>query len=416
MARDLKQKGLWELFIEIELPLIGVLVEMERAGVKVDREKLDTLSSEYEKRLATLEDELYRQAGEVFNPRSPKDLSRILFEKLRLPTIRKTATGFSTDAAVLEELALSHPLPATLLEHRNLSKLKSSFIDALPKLVSPKDGRIHTTFNQTVAATGRLSSSNPNLQNIPVRGAEGRRIREAFVAEPGYVLLSSDYSQIELRILAHMSKDRALAEIFASGRDIHAETASRLFDVGPFGVTTEMRRQAKTVNFGILYGISPFGLARQLGVDRDTASKMIRTYFERFPGVRAFLDSLIDSARQTGESRTLFGRLRLVPELGSRNRGEREAGERLAVNSPLQGTAADLIKRAMLAARDGFRQEKIDGRLTLQVHDELVFEVRAAEVERAKELVRTAMEGAAQFDVPLKVDIGYGSDWYAAHG
>lgn len=415
LGAELEGRGLLALFRDIEMPLVGILADMERAGVLVDREQLDALSSEYEKRIATLEDELFRQAGETFNPRSPKDLSRILFEVLKLPALKKTATGYSTDASVLEELALSHDLPATLLQHRNLTKLKSSFIDALPKLVSPADGRIHASFHQTVAATGRLSSSNPNLQNIPIRGAEGRRIREAFIAAPGYLLVSADYSQIEFRILAHLSGDKSLREMFMSGRDIHAETASRLFDVGPFGVTDEMRRQAKTVNFGILYGMSAFGLARQLGLTRDAASRMIKTYFARFPGVRAFLDGLIDQARTTGETRTLYGRLRPMPELASRNRAEREAGERLAVNSPIQGTAADVIKRAMIDAVAAARRAGIDGRLVLQVHDELVFEVRADQSERARDLIVAAMEGAARLAVPLKAEAGVGPNWHTAH-
>jgi DNA polymerase-1 len=389
---------------------------MEKAGVKVDRDKLALLSEEYAVRLEELERRMFDLAEGEFNPRSPKNLAEILFDKLKLPVIRKTATGRSTDAAVLEELSLSHPLPAVVLEHRSFSKLKNSFIDTLPKLVDPADGRIHADFNQTITATGRLSSANPNLQNIPVRGDQGRRIREAFVAEPGFKLVSADYSQIELRVMAHMSNDKVLLELFASGRDIHSETASRLFNIGPLGVNSEMRRQAKTVNFGILYGISPFGLARQLGVDRAQAKQMIETYFASFPGVRHYIDQLIKDVHDTGVCRTLFGRIRQIPDINASNRQRREAAERLAVNTPIQGSAADLIKRAMLDALEAARREKIEGRLILQVHDELIFEVREDQAELARDLICEAMRNAAKLNVELKAESGIGSDWYSAHG
>lgn len=416
MRTELMEKGLWPLFAEIEMPLVATLQRMEAAGVKVDRERLAGLSGEYEKRIADLEEKMFTLVGERFNPRSTKDTARILFEKLKLPVVRKTATGASTDAAVLEELALSHPLPELLLDHRGLTKLKSSFIDSLPLLVDERDGRIHTVFNQTVAATGRLSSTNPNLQNIPVRGEEGKRIRQAFVAEPGFALISADYSQIELRILAHLSDDPTLCRMFATGRDIHAETAALLFDVGPLGVTSDMRRQAKVVNFGILYGMSPFGLARRLGMDVKAAGRMIDTYFARFPGVRGFLAKLLEEARATGVAKTLYGRTRPIPELDSRNKNEREAAERLAINTPIQGTAADIMKIAMLNAERDMKAARIDGRMILQVHDELVVEVREEETQKAVEVVVKAMERAAELSAPLKAQAGWGRDWLAAHG
>lgn len=416
LSAELDEKGLAPLFREMELPLVATLQRMEAAGVKVDREKLSELSGEYEGRIKTLEGRMFEMVGREFNPRSTRELSTILFTELKLPVLRKIATGASTDAAVLEELALSHPLPELLLQHRGLTKLKSGFIDALPLLVNEGDGRIHTVFNQTIAATGRLSSTNPNLQNIPVRGDEGKRIRQAFVAEEGYVLVSADYSQIELRVLAHMSKDPALIRMFASGRDIHAETASVLFDVGPLGVTGDMRRQAKVVNFGILYGMSPFGLARRLGMDLKTAGRMIDTYFARFPGVRGFMEKLLNEARETGYARTLYGRLRPIRELGSRNKNEREGAERTAINTPIQGTAADIMKVAMLKTEKALAAEKLDARMILQVHDELVVEVREEEVERCVKTVTAAMEGAAELVAPLKAESGWGRDWLAAHG
>ncbi len=415
LRAELDRAGLLGLYQEIENPLIPVLADMEFRGIRVDAERLERLGREYAQRLERLEEAIFEAAGERFNPNSPKQLSRILFEKLKLPVVKKTATGFSTDASVLEELSVLHPLPRLLLEHRSLAKLKSSFIDVLPGLVNPRTGRIHARFHQTVTATGRLSSSNPNLQNVPVRGEEGRRIREAFVAEPGYRLVSADYSQVELRILAHLSGDPALREIFRTGRDVHTETASRLFGVPADRVEPRMRREAKTVNFGILYGMSPFGLARQLGIRQEAARRMIEAYFAQFPGVRAYLDGLIQKARECGYTETLFGRRRPIPEIRSKNRAQREFGERLAVNTPIQGTAADLIKRAMVRAVSALRSAGLDAHLVLQVHDELLVEVAAGQVERCKELVRQAMEGAAELDVPLVVDVGDGANWYEAH-
>ena len=415
LRSELEKAGLLTLYQEIENPLIPVLADMEFRGIRVDAERLEALGREYAQRLERLEEAIFEAAGERFNPNSPKQLSRILFGKLKLPVVKKTATGFSTDASVLEELSLLHPLPRLLLEHRSLAKLKNSFIDVLPRLVNPRTGRIHARFHQTVTATGRLSSSNPNLQNVPVRGEEGRRIREAFVAEAGYRLVSADYSQVELRILAHLSGDPALREIFRTGRDVHTETASRLFGVPPDKVEPRMRREAKTVNFGILYGMSPFGLARQLGIRQEAARRMIEAYFAQFPGVRAYLDSLIQKARECGYTETLFGRRRPIPEIRSKNRAQREFGERLAVNTPIQGTAADLIKRAMVRAVNAMGAAGLDAHLVLQVHDELLVEVAEGQVEQCKSLLKEAMEGAAELDVPLVVDVGDGANWYEAH-
>lgn len=412
---ELRQNGMWALYRDLENPLIPVLAGMEGAGVRVDSAVLGGLSREYGGRLSALEAEMFAEAGETFSPQSPKQLARILFEKLKLPSGRKTATGYSTDAAVLEELALLHPLPAQLLAHRSLAKLKGTFIDVLPRLVDLTTGRIHARFHQTVAATGRLSSSDPNLQNIPVKGDEGRRIRQAFVAADGYALVSSDYSQVELRVLAHLSGDPALLSVFQAGRDIHAETASRVFGVPLDEVDGRMRREAKTVNFGILYGISPFGLARQLGIGREAAQRMIDAYFRQFPGVRAFLEGLVESARTRGYAETLFGRRRPIPEVSSRNRVQREFGERMAVNTPIQGTAADLIKRAMIGCVEALNRAKCDARLILQVHDELVFEVARGQVDEVVPLVTAAMEGAAELSVPLSVEAGWGLNWYDAH-
>ncbi len=415
LLEELRGAGLWDLYREIENPLIPILSDMELRGVRVDVEALRALGREYARRLEDLEERIYEIAGERFNPQSPKQLGRILFDKLKLPVVKRTATGYSTDASVLEELSLVHPLPRLILEHRSLAKLKSSFIDVLPELVDPCTGRIHARFHQTVTATGRLSSSNPNLQNVPVRGEEGRRIREAFVAEPGYLLLSADYSQVELRILAHLSEDPALVEVFRAGRDVHTETAARIFGVPPERVEPRMRREAKTVNFGILYGMSPFGLARQLGIRQEAARRMIDAYFAQFPRVREFLDGQIERARRLGYAETLFGRRRPIPEIRSRNRAQREFGERMALNTPIQGTAADLIKQAMIRTHRAVGEAGLGAHLILQVHDELVLEVPEARVDPCREVVREAMEGAAELRVPLVVDVGVGRNWYEAH-
>ncbi len=412
---ELEAAGLGSLYRDVENPLIPVLSDMELRGVMVDSAALRRLGEEYGRRLENLEARLFEAAGEEFNPNSPKQLGRILFEKHKLPVVRRTATGYSTDASVLEELSLDHPLPALVLEHRSLAKLKGSFIDVLPALADPATGRIHARFHQTVTATGRLSSSGPNLQNVPVKGEEGRRIREAFVAREGCRLLSADYSQVELRILAHFCEDPGLTQVFREGRDVHAETASRIFGVPVPEVDGRMRREAKTVNFGILYGMSAFGLARQLGIGREASQRMIDAYFRQFPRVREYLASLVDDARSRGYAETLLGRRRPIPELSSRNRAQREFGERMAVNTPIQGTAADLIKRAMISLHRELKERDLDACLILQVHDELVLEVGAGQTAAVRAVVVGEMERAADLRVPLVVEAGEGPNWYEAH-
>ncbi|MFV1977691.1 MAG: DNA polymerase, partial [Candidatus Scalindua sp.] len=345
---EIKKEGLAKLFYDIEMPLIEVLADMEIAGIKIDLPLMNALSKELERGLTSLEKRIYFIAGEEFNINSPKQLQEILFEKLRLRTIKKTKTGFSTNVDVLQQLALEHELPAEILEYRTLSKLKNTYVDALPKIVNPETGRLHTSFNQTITATGRLSSSEPNLQNIPIRGEWGKRIRETFIAEDGNLLLSSDYSQIELRILAHLSQDKELIDVFKSDGDIHTRTASELFGVPIDNVTAEMRRRAKTVNFGIVYGISPYGLSRELGIAPEEAKYYIATYFKRHSGVKDYIETLIKEATETGYVSTLLHRKRSIPELKSTNKNTLQLGERLAINTPIQGSAADIIKISML--------------------------------------------------------------------
>jgi DNA polymerase-1 len=351
----------------------------------------------------------------VFNAASNKQLSDVLFKTLKLPVLRRTKTGPSTDQDVLEKLAEHHPLPASVLELRQLSKLKGTYLDTLPTLIDARDGRIHTTFNQSTAATGRLSSSDPNLQNIPMRTDLGRQIRAAFVASPGMMLVSADYNQIELRILAHVSRDPTLVEAFSRGLDIHTQTAVEVFGVAPDGVTHEMRRVAKAINFGIAYGLSAFGLAQRLELPGSEAQSIIDRYFERYQGVRSWLDATIDHARREGYVATMFGRRRFLPDIHSRNPAARQAAERMAVNAPIQGAAADLIKRAMLQA-DAFLQKTIpDARMILQVHDELVFEAPEGEAAHVADLARRTMSEAGQLDVPLLVTVGISGDWAGAH-
>jgi DNA polymerase-1 len=411
----IEKENLSRLFYEIEVPLIEVLADMEMAGVKIDLSLMDSFSQEMARELASIEQRIYFLAGEEFNINSPKQLQEILFEKLGLRTIKKTKTGYSTNIDVLEQLALEHELPKEIIEYRALSKLKSTYVDALPKLVNPNTGRLHTSFNQTITATGRLSSSDPNLQNIPIRGEWGQRIREAFIAENGNLLLSSDYSQIELRILAHMSQDEKLIEIFKKDGDIHTGTACELFGVTPDEVTAEMRRRAKTVNFGIIYGISPYGLSQQLGVAPEEAKYYIDTYFARHKGVKNYIDNLIQEATDRGYVTTILNRKRPIPELKSTNKNTRQLGERLAVNSPIQGSAADIIKIAMLNIWKKLKKEKLKTKMLLQVHDELLFEVPEDEKETIERLAREEMEKAVELSVPLKVDIGIGKNWAEAH-
>jgi DNA polymerase-1 len=411
----LRDEGLEDLFHNIEMPLIEVLAEMEMAGVKIDIGLMRRLSDELQREISAVEERIYFIAGERFNINSPKQLQEILFDKLGLRTLKRTKTGYSTDVDVLEELRFEHELPGEILEHRTLSKLKNTYVDALPRLVNPKTGRLHTSFNQTVTATGRLSSSEPNLQNIPVRGRWGMRIREAFVAEEGHVLLSADYSQIELRILAHLSKDEGLRRIFNEDGDIHTMTASEIFGVPEGGVDAEMRRRAKTVNFGIVYGISPYGLGKELQIGTDEARQYIDTYFARHQGVKRYIDEQIRLATERGYVTTIFRRKRPIPELRSRNKTTRQLGERLAMNTPIQGSAADIIKIAMINIHRRLRDEGLRTRMLLQVHDELLFEVPVEELDRAKRLIKEEMEGAVSLSVPLRVDIGTGRNWAEAH-
>ncbi|MBW2244134.1 MAG: DNA polymerase I [Deltaproteobacteria bacterium] len=403
------------LFEDVELPLTAVLSEMERAGVRIDEAKLAELSEEYESELSRIQGRIYELAGEEFTIASPKQLQVILFDKLKLPPIKKTKTGFSTDEGVLEQLASQHDLPAEILAYRRLAKLKSTYVDALPPLVNEATGRIHPTFNQSGAATGRLSSTHPNVQNIPIRTEQGIRIREAFIPADGNLLVSADYSQVELRVMAHFSRDASLIDAFHSGEDIHRRTAAEVGGIDPADVTPEQRDAAKAINFGILYGSSAFGIANQLGIAQAEAQQTIDRYFAQYEGVRTFLEETKAAAKRDGFVRTLLGRRRYLPDLGSRNRALRMASERMAVNTVIQGTAADLIKKAMIEVSEFLRSEGMAARMILQVHDELVFDAPAAEVDALGEGVRTLMEGAYALDVPLVVDVGSGEHWRAAH-
>lgn len=412
LREELEREGLLGLYYEVELPLVEVLAQMELWGVKVDCERLKELSRELSQRLRELEERTFALCGEVFNLNSPQQVGRVLFEKLKLPILKRTPKkAYSTDTEVLEALSVMHEVPRLLLEHRMLSKLKSTYIDALPKLVHPKTQRVHTSFNQMATATGRLSSSDPNLQNIPIKGDLGRKIREAFVAEEGWLLVGADYSQIELRVLAHMSEDEALLEAFRSGRDIHNETASAVFGVPPDRVTLEMRRQAKVINFGIIYGMSPFGLSKELGIDPKAADRYIQDYFRRHPGVKAFLEKTVDEARRTGSVRTLFGRKRPVLGIHSSNKQERQMAERIAINTPIQGTAADLMKMAMLRVYREVKESGVPAKMILQVHDELVLEVREDYAQAFSKKLKELMEGVYSLQVPLEVEVKVGKNW-----
>ena len=412
---ELEDHQLLTLLETIEVPLIAALVDMEWHGVLIDLGRLGEISREFAKELAELEWGIYRAAGTEFNVNSTPQLRHVLFEKHQLPVLKKTKTGASTDYEVLEQLAaMGHEVPRLLIEYRELSKLKSTYVDALPGFIDPRTGRIHTSYNQTGAATGRLSSSDPNLQNIPVRTPRGEAIRRAFVAAPGWLLLTADYSQIELRLLAHLSGDPAFVRAFEQGGDIHRQTAAIIFGVPQEQVTPDMRARAKTINFATIYGQGPFALARQLGITQEQAKDFITQYFDRFAGVRAWLDRTVAEARERGYVQTLFGRRRYIPELKDRNFNVRAFGERTATNSPLQGSAADLIKIAMVRIGQGLRERRLATRMLLQVHDELVFEVPEGEEETATELVKRHMEQAAQLHVPLVVSIGLGRNWVDA--
>ncbi len=406
------EPGLRYVFQEIEMPLVPVLAAMERRGVLVDAEHLAHLSEELAARMEALAEQAYALAGGPFNLSSPKQIQEILFERLGLPVIRKTPTGQpSTAESVLQELAQRYPLPRLILDYRALSKLKSTYTDRLPQQIHPRTGRVHTSYHQAVAATGRLSSSNPNLQNIPIRSEEGRRIREAFIAPPGWLLVAADYSQIELRILAHFSGDAGLLRAFREGIDIHRATAAEIFGVPPEAVSPEQRRHAKAINFGLVYGMSAFGLGRQLGIEREAAQEYMDLYFARYPGVKRFMDEIRERARRQGYVETLFGRRLYLPEINSRNHQRRQYAERAAINAPMQGTAADIIKRAMLRCHRWLAAQPCRAHMIMQVHDELVFEVAAADKDRLVEAVRHCMTGAAELAVPLEVDIGWGSNW-----
>jgi DNA polymerase-1 len=415
LGPQVREAGLGPLFDEVELPLVRVLALMEGHGVKVDTTLLGNLSRRFAEIARSAEQRIFEIAGEEFNVNSPKQLQEILFGKLGLKPVRKTQTGYSTDSDVLEELAIQHPLPREILEYRSVTKLRSTYVDALPALVNPQTGRIHTSYNQAVTATGRLSSSDPNLQNIPVRTELGREIRRAFVAEPGALLLSADYSQIELRILAHASGDPTLADAFARGDDIHARTAAEVFGVPLSEVTPAMRTRAKAINFGILYGMGAFRLARELSIPQREAQAYIDSYFARLPGIKAYLDGALETARQNGFVRTHLGRRRFLPDLASKNRVLRAAAERIAINTPIQGSAADLIKVAMVEIQKTLEARGLAARMILQVHDELVFEVPEAEMSDLLSLVREKMESVAVLRVPLKVDLRVGRNWAEAH-
>ena len=410
-----KEPTLEKLFKEIELPLLGVLSRMERRGVLIDSDVLFLQSNEIANRLSELEEQAYVLAGQPFNLASTKQLQEILFDKLGLPVIQKTPKGApSTNEEVLEELAFSHELPKVLVEHRGLSKLKSTYTDKLPQMVNPQTGRVHTSYHQAVTATGRLSSSDPNLQNIPIRNEEGRRIRQAFIAREGFTVVAADYSQIELRIMAHLSQDQGLINAFTQGKDIHRSTAAEIFGVALDDVTSEQRRNAKAINFGLIYGMSAFGLSRQLGIGRADAQSYMDLYFKRYPGVQTFMHDIREKAKAQGYVETLFGRRLYLPDINSSNGMRRKAAERVAINAPMQGTAADIIKRAMIQL-DQKLQNDPDIAMIMQVHDELVFEVRSEKVAFYSELIKTQMESAADLVVPLIVDVGQGTNWDEAH-
>ncbi|HTK87550.1 MAG TPA: DNA polymerase I [Nitrospiraceae bacterium] len=414
----LVEQGSWRLFEDVEMPLVPVLAEIEGNGFALNVDLLHSLGKELDVEMDRMNCTITALAGESFNFNSPKQLATILFEKLGLKPIRKTKTGYSTDEDTLTQLATQHDLPAHILACRSLSKLKSTYIDALPALVNPETGRLHTSLNQTVAATGRLSSTDPNLQNIPVKGEYGLRIREAFIAAPGHVLIAADYSQIEPRILAHLSRDARLLEVFEQGEDIHTATAVDIFNLVPEQITRDMRRIAKTVVFGILYGISPFGLSQTLSIPQQQAREYIEAYFRRYAGVKAFMDRTLEEAKRTGYVTTILGRRRPIPELNSPDATQRGFGERMAINNPIQGSAADLIKMAMIAVSRRLKAEMPRTKMILQVHDELIFEAPEADLEKAKQLAKSEMEQTGVrlgLTVPLKIDIGVGCNWREAH-
>jgi len=413
---EIKSNNLYNLLSGQELPLVPVLIEMEKTGVKLDTGLLSEMSNEFQLEINELEKDVYELAGQSFNLNSTQQLAVVLYEKLGLPSGKKTKTGYSTNIAELERLAPVHELPRKLLRYRHLAKLKSTYIDALPALIHPITGRVHTSYNLTIAATGRLSSTDPNLQNIPIRSEEGGRIRSAFIAgEPGWLIVAADYSQIELRIMAHLSGDERLIEAFREGWDIHRSTAAWMSDFPPELVTSDMRRQAKEVNFGVLYGMGEFGLAQRLGISMKRAKEFIEQYFTNFPRVKEYIEECHESARANGYVETMMGRRRLLPEINAKNFQVRQNAQRIAINTPIQGSAADLMKRAMIAVHQMLKEEGFKARMLMQVHDELVFEAPENEVERLAERVKAVMGGAMDLVVPLDVDVAWGANWLEAH-
>ena len=408
---ELHQQGLWSLFAEVELPLVPVLISMERNGIALDTDLLRQMSHRLGEQLLKLESEIYNCVGHQFNINSPQQLGSVLFQELKLPPARKTKSGYSTGASTLEELRGIHPIVEPILEYRQLTKLKSTYIDALPALLNPKTGRVHTSFNQTRTATGRLSSSEPNLQNIPVRGELGKQVRQAFIAPLGSCLLAGDYSQIDLRVLAHLSQDKSLLGAFLRDEDIHAATAARLFGVNASQVTPDMRRLAKTVNFGVIYGMSDYGLEQATELSRDEATQFITSYFAQHPGVEQYIETTKQQVRRKGYVQTLLGRQRHILEINSSNRQVREAAERMAINMPVQGTSADIIKVAMINLHREMQKRQLKSKMLLQVHDELIFEVPEVEIEEMSQLVSETMSTALELSVPLKVDIKTGNNW-----
>jgi len=411
----LEEEGFKDLFDQVEIPLLIVLAKMEMNGVKIDRDLLQEYSKEMESQLLQKVERIYGLAGEIFNINSSQQLGKILFDKLKLPVVKKTKTGYSTDGDVLTKLSVQHDLPLEILGYRNLSKLKSTYLDALPKLIHPKTGRIHTSYNQTVTATGRLSSSDPNLQNIPIRAEEGSRIRQAFIPEEGWAIVSADYSQIELRILAHLSHDETLVEAFQKDEDIHARTASEIFGVPMDQVTPSMRREAKVINFGIIYGMSAYGLSQQLGSDPKIAQAYIDEYFKKYPKVQTYIENSLEEARQKGYVTTLLHRRRYFPDIQSPTTAIRQASERMAINSPLQGTSADIIKVAMIHIQNRIEELGLLIKMVMQVHDELVFEVPEEELQKALPMIQNEMETVMELSVPLRVSIHSGKNWAEAH-
>lgn len=412
LREELKRAGLWELFVSLELPLIDVLIDMEMAGIKIDKEHFQRLSKKLDDRLRELTTQIYQTAGVEFNINSPRQVAEVLFERLKLKPLRSGKTGYSTDISVLEELSKEHPLPSLLLEYRMCEKLKTTYVDTLPEIVNPRTGKIHTTFHQSVTATGRLSSSDPNLQNIPVRTPFGKEIRAGFIpSNPDWVLLSADYSQVELRILAHLSQDKELINAFQQDRDIHRLTASKIFACPEDAVTDEMRDQAKTINFGIIYGMGPQRLAKELKISRKQAEDFINEYFRVYTGVKRWVEETISRARETGYVTTLMNRRRHLPDINSPNASLRNAAERIAINTPVQGTAADLIKKAMLNIHRRLKGSGLQAKMVLQIHDELLFDLPKEELEPLKEIVRKEMEQALRLDVPVKVSLKWGNNW-----